>query len=223
MNSSTSQNTVSLDEARTLSTAEISDALDALRLPGSALGIKHIAGAKKVMGPAYTVRLIPISMDAPGTVGDYIDDVPPGAVIVLDNGGRLDCTVWGGILSRVAKRRNIEGTVVYGVCRDTAEAEEVGFPLYASAAFMRTGKDRVQVEAINGPISLGDVRVMPGDLVCGDADGIVVVPATRRDEVLAKALHTREREERILNAALAGTPLRDARKEYGYHTLQRPA
>lgn len=226
MTKSTIQNQTAVfsEAARSLSTAEISDALDALRLPGSAFGIKHIAGAKKMMmGPAYTVRLIPISLDAPGTVGDFIDDVPQGAVIVLDNGGRLDCTVWGGILSRVAKKCGIEGTVIYGVCRDTAEAELVNYPLYANGTFMRTGKDRVQVEAVNGPVSLGDVRVMPGDLICGDSDGIVVVPAQRCGEVLAKALHTREREDKILEAALAGTPLRDARKTFGYHTLQRPS
>lgn len=208
-------------DVRSLSTAEVSDALDALRLPGSALGIRHVAGPHKLLGPAFTVRLIPISHEAPGTVGDFLDDVPPGAVVVLDNGGRLDCTVWGGILSQVAAKRGIAGTVVHGTCRDTAEAQEAGYPLYATSSFMRTGKDRVQVEAINGPVSLGDVRVLPGDLLFGDADGIVVVPASRADEVLAKALHTREREQRILEAALSGMPLREARQQFGYHTLQR--
>jgi len=209
------------DAARALSTAEISDALDALGLPGSAQGIRHIAGTKKIMGPAFTVRLIPISRAEPGTVGDFIDDVPAGAVVVIDNGGRLDCTVWGGILSRVAAQRGIAGTVVHGTCRDTAEADAVGYPLYATSSFMRTGKDRVQVEAVNGPVSLGDVRVMPGDLVCADADGVVVIPAAQAEAVLAKALVTREKEERILEAALAGQPLREARKQFGYHTLQR--
>jgi regulator of RNase E activity RraA len=207
--------------AHTLSTAEISDALDALRLPGSALGIRHIAGAKKIMGPAFTVRFVPISHSEPGTVGDFIDDVPAGAVVVIDNGGRLDCTVWGGILSQVAAKRGVGGTVVHGTCRDIAEAEQAGYPLYANASFMRTGKDRVQVEQINGPVSLGDVRVMPGDIICADADGVVVVPADRAEAVFAKALFTREKEQRILEAALAGQPLREARKAFGYHTLQR--
>ncbi|MCZ2495844.1 RraA family protein [Xylophilus sp. Kf1] len=206
---------------RSLSTAEISDALDALRLPGSALGIRHIAGARKLIGPAFTVRLIPVSLSAPGTVGDFIDDVPAGAVVVIDNGGRLDCTVWGGILSQVAARRGIAGTVVHGTCRDIAEADQAGYPLYATASFMRTGKDRVQVEAVNGPVSLGDVRVMPGDLVCADADGVVVVPRQRSADVFARALDTREKEQRILQAALGGTPLRQAREQFGYHTLQR--
>src|SRR4051794_20582178 len=74
--------------AATLSTAEISDALDALRLPGSVPGIGHIAGGKRLFGPAFTVRYAPVNLAAPGTVGDYLDDTPPGAVVVLDNGGR---------------------------------------------------------------------------------------------------------------------------------------
>src|SRR5919199_6045541 len=131
-------------EARDLSTAEISDALDALRLPGSALGLGHVAGQKKIFGPAFTVQYIPVDTASPGTVGDYLDDTPPGAVVVLDNAGRTDCTVWGGILSRLAAHRGIAGTVINGVCRDTAEADEVAYPLYARGRFMRTGKDRVQ-------------------------------------------------------------------------------
>src|SRR3954454_14266643 len=129
--------------AEDLSTAEISDALDALRLPGSAPGIGHVAGGKRVFGPAFTVQYVPVDTAAPGTVGDYLDDTPPGAVVVLDNAGRTDCTVWGAILSRRAAHRGVAGSVINGVCRDTAEADEASYPLYARGRFMRTGKDRV--------------------------------------------------------------------------------
>lgn len=208
-------------QARTLSTAEVSDALDAFDLPGSALGIRPVAGPARLFGLAFTVRFAPIDRFAPGTVGDFIDTLQPGTVAVLDNGGRLDCTVWGGILSRLAAHKGLAGTVIHGVCRDTAEADAVQYPLYANGRFMRTGKDRVQVEGYEQPVMLGDVRVCPGDLVVGDADGIVVVPKLRMQEVLTKALQTREVEERILAAALAGMPLTEARKKFKYHTLQR--
>lgn len=208
-------------QARSLSTAEVSDALDALGLPGSVLGIGPVAGPARLFGLAFTVRFAPIDRFAPGTVGDFIDTLTPGTVAVLDNGGRLDCTVWGGILSRLAAHKGLGGTVIHGVCRDTAEADEAGYPLYANGRFMRTGKDRVQVEAYQQPVMLGDVRVCPGDLLVGDADGIVVVPALRMQEVLTKALQTRSVEDQILQAALAGLPLDEARKKFRYHTLQR--
>lgn len=210
-----------LDAARSLSTAEISDALDYFRLPGSALGIDHQAGGKRVFGQAFTVAFVPVDTATPGTVGDYLDDIPEGAVAVLDNAGRIDCTVWGGIMSKLGAHRGIAGSVINGVCRDTAEADAVGYPLYARGRFMRTGKDRVQVSAVGGVVSLGDVRVASGDYIVADADGVLVVPAARAAEVFERALRTRAVEEQILSAAMAGTPLREARREFGYHTLQR--
>ncbi|MDE2455700.1 MAG: RraA family protein [Burkholderiales bacterium] len=209
--------------AKALSTAEVSDALDALRLPGSVLGLGHMAGQPRLFGTAYTVRYVPVDLADPGTVGDYLDDTPAGAVVVLDNGGRQDCTVWGGILSRLAQHRGIAGTVVNGVCRDTSEADAVGYPLYASGRFMRTGKDRVQVQAVGEPVSLGDVRVEPGDFLVGDKDGIVVVPKARAAEVFHKALALEAAERRIVEATLAGMTLCEARRSAAYHTLQRPA
>ncbi|TWG84074.1 regulator of RNase E activity RraA [Cupriavidus gilardii J11] len=209
--------------ARELSTAEVSDALDVFRLPGSAHGIGRITGTRPLFGQAYTVRYAPVDTGAPGTVGDFLDQVPPGAIVVIDNAGRTDCTVWGGILSAMAAHRGIGGTVINGVCRDTAEAEAANYSLYARGRFMRTGKDRVQVEAVGTPVSLGDVRVCPGDYVIGDADGIVVVPQARAEAVFRKALVTRGAEEKILAAVLAGASLSEARRLHGYHTLQRAA
>lgn len=210
-----------LTQARSLTTAEISDALDFFDLPGSALGIGHIAGGTIIFGRAFTVKYGPVCIDNPGTVGDYPDQVQPGDVIVLDNAGRLDCTVWGGILSQMGAHRGFGGTVINGVCRDTAEADEAGYPLFARGRFMRTGKDRVQVEATQIPVSLGDVRVRPGDIIVGDKDGIVVVPATHADKVFAKALATQAAEVKIVASILSGDSLAEARKKNSYHTLQR--
>ncbi|ARP85352.1 RraA family protein [Bordetella genomosp. 9] len=203
-----------------LSTAEVSDALDRLGLPGSALGIASVSAAQRLLGRAYTVRYAPADVQ-PGTVGDYIDDVPAGAVVVLDNGGRTDCTVWGGILTEVASRRGIAGTVINGVCRDADAAAQFSYPLFSRGRFMRTGKDRVQVDEVNGDVSLGDVRVRPGDILLGDGDGVVVVPQAREDEVLALALRTRDAEQAIVDSVRAGMSLTQARQAHGYHTLQR--
>lgn len=210
-----------LNLAHTLSSAEISDALDYYKLPGSALGIAHIAGPAHIVGFAFTVRFAPVDTANPSTVGDYLDDIPQGGVAVLDNAGRSNCTVWGGIMSRIAAKRGIAGTVINGVCRDTAEADAANYPLYAVGRFMRTGKDRVQVDAVGEPIILGDVRVTPGDLVVGDQDGIVVVPAGRALDVLRRAKVMHDVEVMIVEAALNGMPLTEARRQFGYHALQR--
>ena len=208
-------------QARGLSSAEVSDALDYFGMPGSAVGVRPVAGPRKLFGPAFTVRFGPVDTSQPGTVGDYLDEMPAGSVAVLDNAGRPDCTVWGGIMSQLAAHRAIAGTVVYGVCRDTLEADAAGYPLFALGRFMRTGKDRVQVDAVGGPVAVAGVRVSPGDIVVADQDGVVFVPAGRAAEVFERALIMQAVEARIVAAALDGMPLAQARREFGYHTLQR--
>jgi regulator of RNase E activity RraA len=204
-----------------LGTATLSDALDRLGLPGSALGISALAPGQRMAGPAFTVRYVPVGA-VRGTVGDYIDDCEPGQVVVLDNDGRLDCTVWGDILTTVAHVRGLAGTAIDGVCHDVATPLELGYPMYSRGRFMRTGKDRVQVAEVGGAVTLGDVRVAPGDLVVGDDDGVVVVPQDRAEEVAATALQISEAEDLIIAAVRQGMTIAEARRQHGYHSLQRP-
>lgn len=209
-----------LERFRSLSTANVSDALDRLRLPGSALGIAPLAKGQRLAGRAFTVKYLPVGPSR-GTVGDYIDEIEPGQVVVLDNGGRLHCTVWGDILTAVAHARGVAGTVIYGVCRDVARAFELGYPIYSCGRFMRTGKDRMEIAGTDIPVTLGDVQVRPGDLLVGDDDGVVVVPREHEERVLEIATQIAELEDRILDEALKGTPLKEARTKHGYHVLQR--
>jgi regulator of RNase E activity RraA len=202
-----------------LASASISDALDRLGIHGMVQGIAPLTNGHHVVGRAFTLKYIPCGV-VKGTVGDYIDDVPPGGVVVLDNAGRLDCTVWGDILTTVASARGIAGTVIHGVCRDVAGSLDVGYPILSRGRFMRTGKDRVQVDGTNVPVSLGDVQVRPGDIVIGTDDGVLVVPVENEAEVLEIATGVSEAEERIIADVKAGAKLVDARKKHGYHQLQ---
>lgn len=203
-----------------LGAATLSDALDRMGLAGQCCGIRPLHPGSHLLGRAFTVRMVPASA-AGGTVGDYIDDVPPGSVVVLDNGGRIDVTVWGDLLTTVALRRGLAGTVIHGVCRDAARSLELNYPLFSRGTYMRTGKDRVQAEGFNLPVSLGEVRVAPDDLVVGDADGVVVVPREQEKGVLSAALEIQEAEERIRVAVNDGMRLDQARKQFHYHQLQR--
>lgn len=202
------------------STATISDALDKLGRPGSMLGIAPLTDDVRVCGRAFTVRYVTGGHPV-GTVGDYLDDVEPGRVVVLDNQGRTDCTVWGDILTAMAHDRKVGGTVIDGVCRDVERALGNGYPIYSRGRFMRTGKDRVEVAEVGGAVSIGGVHVTAGQLIVGDADGVLAVPLDLEAEVLEVAADIHEREENIVRAILSGASLSEARKAQGYHTLQR--
>lgn len=208
-----------VERASRLDTATLSDALDKLGINGQCYRIKPRTPAFRMAGRAWTLLYGPAG-NPPGTVGDYIDDVPPGSVVVLDNGGRDNATVWGDILTEIAHRRGLAGTLIDGVCRDVALCMELGYPVYSRDHWMRTGKDRVQVEATGVPVNIGDVRVAPGDLVRGDADGVVVIPRALEDQVLDTAEAVEQAENAIREAVRGGMRLDEARRQFRYHQLQ---
>jgi 4-hydroxy-4-methyl-2-oxoglutarate aldolase len=213
---------VTADLLAGFSSATVSDALDRLGRPGSMLGIAPLFDGARLCGPAFTVRYVTAG-SPPGTVGDYLDDVPPGAVVVLDNGGRTDCTVWGDILTAMAADRGVGGTVIDGVCRDVQRALGISYPIYSRGRFMRTGKDRVEVSDVGRWVTVGGVQVRPGDLLVGDSDGVVAVPRDLVEGVAEVCAQISAREEAILADVLGGTSLAEARRRHGYHLLQRPA
>jgi 4-hydroxy-4-methyl-2-oxoglutarate aldolase len=205
--------------ASKLDTATLSDALDRLGVVGQCYKVKPRDHTFRMAGRAYTILYGPAANPA-GTVGDYIDEVPPGSVIVLDNGGRDDATVWGDILTEIAHRRGIAGTVIDGVNRDVHLCMDLGYPVFSKESWMRTGKDRVQVEGVNVPVNIGGARVAPGDLLRGDADGVVVIPQAHEEAVLAAAEDIQAAEDAIRAACRGGMRLDEARRQHGYHQLQ---
>jgi regulator of RNase E activity RraA len=215
------QSSVEGNVARTakLDTPSISDALDRLGIVGQCSDIRPVAMGFSLVGRAWTVQYGPPGKPV-GSVGDYIDLVDAGSVVVLDNRGRTDCTVWGDILTEIAHRRAIAGTVINGINRDSALCAELRYPIFSRGVWMRTGKDRVQVESTACPVDVGGVRVTPGDILRGDADGVVVIPREHELAVLEAAEQIQAVETRIVAAVRAGASLKDARAEFGYHTLQ---
>lgn len=208
-----------IERASRLDTATLSDALDKLGIAGQCLNIKPRDHRFRLVGRAYTLQYVPAGKPA-GTVGDFIDDVPPGSVVVLDNGGRENATVWGDILTEIAHRRGLAGTVIDGACRDVSLCLDLGYPIYSRSYSMRTGKDRVQLEAVNVTVTIGEARVAAGDLMCGDADGVIVIPQEHEQAVIEAAEEIARAEEAIREACRGGVRLSDARKQYRYHQLQ---
>jgi regulator of RNase E activity RraA len=204
-----------------LDTPGVSDALDKLGLGGHCFNVMPLANySGTVVGPAFTVKYVPAA-NPPGTVGDFADEVTEGDVVVIDNGGRTDCTVWGDIMTQYAGARRFAATVIDGVCRDVSKALADDYPLFTRGRFMRTGKDRVEVGAVNEVVSIGQARVVPRDIVVADANGVVVVPRGRAREVAEAARAIEAVESKIRDAIAGGQTLKQAREALGYHLLQR--
>ena len=208
-----------IGRASRLDTTALSDAMDRLGIAGQCLGIKPLDHGMRLAGRAFTILYGPSGKPS-GTVGDYIDDVPAGHVVVLDNGGRENATVWGDILTWVAHQRGLGGTVIDGACRDTHLALELRYRCFSRSYSMRTGKDRVQVEAMGGPVNIGEARCEAGDILRGDSDGVVVIPRAHEEDVLAVAAEIDTIEQRIRDAVKSGLTLVEARTQHGYHSLQ---
>lgn len=186
-----------LSRLRGLPTAAIPDALD---------GITVLSDRFRVVGPAFTVRYAPVGLVG-GTVGDFLDDVPAGAVVVVDNSAGTDVMVWGGIMSQVAAARGIGGPVSNGACRDVAETLTDAYPVFSCGRFMRTGKDRVRLESVGQPLSISGIDLEPGSILCTDADGVVAVPKDTAEQVAGAAEQIERAEAQVVAAVRSGTHL----------------
>jgi RraA family protein len=160
---------------------------------------RHEAG-ETMCGSAFTVKT------APGDnlmVQKAIDIARPGDVIVVDGGGAPEQALVGEIMSAYARSRGIAGFVVNGAVRDLDVISASRLPIYATSVTPR-GPTRVGPGEINIPINICGMVVSPGDIIVGDADGVVAVPREAAKDVLAAARSLREREEAMLAAVQRG-------------------
>jgi RraA family protein len=179
-------------------TAHLSDNMNRLFAGGAPLRAMHRGG--RLCGPALTVRT------APGDnllVHKAIDIAAPGDVIVVDAGGVLTQAIIGDIMSSLAERRGVAGLVIYGAIRDSAEIAARRFPVYACGVTHR-GPYKNGPGEINTPIAIDGMVVNPGDIIVGDADGVVAVPLEHAEEVLALARAQLAKETAMLKAIAAG-------------------
>ncbi len=153
--------------------------------------IAPLAPTMRLAGPAFTVEV---------RAGDNLMIhaalvlARPGDVLVIDGKGDRSCALMGSIMMNACKRLGLAGVVIDGAVRDIEELVELGFPVYAAGA-NPNGPTKFVPGRINWPISCGGVSVRPGDLVVGDADGVVVVERERVASLLAPAAQ-KVRDER---------------------------
>lgn len=198
-----------LDDFAGLDSAAVSDALDRLGLPPGVGGLSPVWGPASVVGFAVTVGLEPADGATPGShiITTAVDAADDTSVLVVDNQGRTDVSCWGGILSLGASRRGVRGVVADGVCRDVAEARELGFPVFAHGSVPATARGRLRQRSTGEPVRIAGLTVQPGDVVLADETGLVVVPRARAKEVAAEAVAIAARERAIAGEVRAGVPL----------------
>jgi 4-hydroxy-4-methyl-2-oxoglutarate aldolase len=162
--------------------------------------IKAVYSGAKLAGRALTVRCAP---------GDNlmlhvaVSLAKPGDVLVAAMEGFVEAGCWGELASLAAQVRGIRGLVLDGAVRDVEAIAEMGFPVFARGLCIK-GTTKRQKGEVNVTIVVGGVSVCPGDLVVGDADGVVVVPAAEAQEVIAAARALQAKEEAIKERLKAG-------------------
>jgi regulator of RNase E activity RraA len=200
-------------------TGPVSDALDLAGINGGLAGLARVSGSGTVAGPAFTLRFEPVEAGEKAAAAEFIDDVPPGAVVLIANAGRTHCTVWGDILAGVAVSRGIAGTVIDGACRDVDDIRALDYSLWSRASYMKSGKNRVRLAEVQEPVTVCGVTVGPGDLVCADGAGAVVVPAGVAESVTERVVRIAEMEALVRADLERGVSLREARRRRGYNQV----
>jgi 4-hydroxy-4-methyl-2-oxoglutarate aldolase len=182
--------------------SHVSDALGRVGVPAAMLPLNP---QTTLLGTAYTAR------PWPGdnlTLHYALKHASPGQVLVVDGGGRTDIALWGELMSLCAKEQGLAGIVVDGAVRDRDALSKMDFPVYARAVTPR-GPVKATMGQVNCPVTCGGVVVQPGDLIFGDADGVVVIPQERADQILTAAQAVAAKEVSLQEQIRAGGVLFD--------------
>lgn len=165
--------------------------------------IRPMCPGSRLAGLAYTIRILPGETAA---VLRAIEEAPTGSVLVIDTGGDGESAVWGGTSSLASKVRGLAGCVTNGLVRDMDEIADIGVPVYA-AGITVTGTIKNHPGWVGIPVSVGGQVIYPGDILVGDADGVVVIPKSLAQEALDGGMKQRFKEELRDARIKAGEPL----------------
>jgi regulator of RNase E activity RraA len=186
------------DKLKQVSTATLATALFKRGLRNQMVqGVRPLRErAETMVGEAFTLRYMPAREDL-NTLNAFrdrghpqrkaVEECPPGAVLVMDSRKDPRAASAGGILVTRLQQRGVAGVVTDGGFRDSAEIASLDMPAYHARPSAPTNLTLHQAIDINVPIGCGDAPVFPGDVVVGDADGVIIIPAHLADEIAAEA------------------------------------
>jgi regulator of RNase E activity RraA len=166
-----------------------------------------------MVGEAFTLRYIParedlnpisVFQDRAHPQRKAVEECPPGAVMVIDSRKDARAASAGGILVSRLMKRGVAGVVTDGGFRDSPEIAQLNIPAYHNRPSAPTNLTHHQALDINVPIGCGDVPVWPGDVVVGDGEGVVVIPAHLVDEIASEAVEMTAFEDFVQEEVLKG-------------------
>lgn len=200
---------------KTVSTATLATALYKRGLRNQFIQDVHPLRARKetMVGEAFTLRYIParedlnplsVFRDRQHPQRQAVEQCPPGAVLVMDSRKNPRAASAGSILVTRLMVRGVAGVVTDGGLRDAAEIAALDIPSYHCRPSAPTNLTLHQALDINVPIGCGDVAVWPGDVVVGDADGVIIVPAAIADEIAAEAVEMTAFEDFVTERVQGG-------------------
>ncbi|MFZ9508088.1 MAG: RraA family protein [Burkholderiaceae bacterium] len=170
---------------------------------GMSPDVRPMIPRSRLCGPAFTVRTLGCESAA---VLHAIEQAPQGSVLVIDTGGRGTSAIWGGSSTLAAVTRGLKGLVTNGLIRDLDEIEDLKFPVYAAGTTV-SGTLKSHPGWIGEAVVVGGVMVHPGDIILGDSDGVVVVPAALVTQAVDAASAQRTKELARDARLRAGEPI----------------
>jgi regulator of RNase E activity RraA len=196
-----------LARCRAIATSTWSDALDQLGIAAVSEGLAVRSGSGSIAGTAVTVRELAGELGAyPNTAfkpSMFLEAAGPGSVIVIDIGGGLVSSC-GGLVAQAAQQQGVVGILVDGGCRDLADIRATGLWVASRHVTPVSGRGRVRIDAINVPVTIGGIRIVPGDCIVGDETGVICIPSARVDEALEIAEELSVKDTRFSNALREG-------------------
>ena len=191
----------------TLTTAHVADACIRAQIPVrcAPAPLGALVPGSRLAGRALPVRHV-------GSVDVFLEALEggaPGDVLVVDNGGRLDESCVGDLVALEVQAAGLEGIVIWGLHRDTADIRAIGLPVFSLGA-IPTGPQRLDARPEDAQESarVGDWTVSRDDLMLGDDDGVLLVPVARADDIFTLAEVIRDTERRQAELMRAGVSLR---------------
>ncbi|CAN5599527.1 ribonuclease activity regulator RraA [soil metagenome] len=208
-----------VEALRTVSTASLTTALFNRGIRTAHLhGVQPVRPDLRLVGYAYTLRYIPMREDLGGdTTFDNttnpqrvsVEDVGPGDVLVIDARGEIGAGVLGDILITRMQQRGVAGIVTDGAFRDTPSIREIELPTYSRASAPYMSSIIHHPVETNTPIGCGGAAIIPGDVIVGDGEGVVVLPRAMAGEIAREAFEKEQYEDWALKRIQTGSSILD--------------